>query len=280
MEDLKKKLGECKTNRIKEKLQTDWTPKTGIMKCLVIALLLLLAIQFAAADPLVISAKVRPENPAIGDTVGVYITILGQQNESVQVFTKLKNPTFKVVDVLKKDNIPYNAIKSDTIDFEVSKGQTVEIMIIGEMPNSKTLAVLFPNAYRVEAKVTPNPTTTKTPESNLVPSDKEILWKKYGELYSKYERLKDSIPERLQLIIEEKFRIANSKLESDQLEGARAILNEIEGLLSIPKSQDMSTVFAAVILLVIASASVLIWKYYKPDRGGEEAEAQNFRLLR
>ncbi len=268
--------------------RTNRATKIRAIKSLIIALLLLLAIQLVVAEPLIISAKVRPENPSVGDTIGIYITILGQQDESVQVFTKLKNSTFKVVDILTKENVPYSAIKSDTIDFKVSKGQTVEITIIGEMPKAKTLAVLFPNAYRVEVKeITPNssPTPTKAPESNPIRSDKEELWKKYGELYAKYERLKDTISERLQLIIEEKFRIANSKLEAGQLEDAKTILNEVEGLLTVPEPDNWSAIMVAVILVAIGSIAILVWKYYQPNKQRLEEEEEipvqtNFRLWR
>ncbi|ADB57680.1 hypothetical protein [Archaeoglobus profundus] len=240
-----------------------------------------------AAEPLVVSAKVRPENPTVGDVVGIYVTILGQQDESVQVYTKLKNPTFKVVDVLTKESVPYNTIKSDTIDFKISKGQTVEITIIGDMPDAETLAVIFPNAYRIdspsiqkELTLTPQKTTR---DKSTTQSERLQLLKRYGELYAKYEKVKSAIPERLQLIIEEKFRIAKSTLEDGQLEEANAILNEIEGLLTVSEPDNSSPILAVVILALIAGTAVFVWRYYlanKLPKEEEEFAQTNFRLLR
>ena len=265
--------------------------RESIEKLSIIALLLLLTMPQTSAEPLIISSKVTPDKPKTGDTVGVYIVVQGLRNESIQAVSKLKDTVFKVVDLVTGEDVPFSTIKQNAIDFQIERGQTLQITLIGEL-REETLLVLFPNAFSVKlTDVTPT-RMTPIPEPEL--HEDSALRRLFGELQARYHDIKDSIPERMEIIIEQKFRNAESLTNAGQFEQANAILSEIEGMVGEFEKKKESESFwtnasIVALIIVVAAGSFIAWKFYTKGTENREREEQeqeertqatNFELFR
>lgn len=259
-----------------------------VVRIWIAALLLLLSSNISTAEPLIINAKLTPENPSIGDTVGIYITIQGLQDESVQVVTKLNGPIFKVIDKVTGESLPFNTVKQNAIDFRIGQGQTVEIVVIGELSQTGTLATLFPNAYAVEFGDNHQSQLTDSKKNQDDSNEYDDLKRLLGNLHARYLDVRQIIPERMQLIIEEKLKDVQDQLGSRNFREAKAELNELEGIITeYEKSkegqtfQNIASIVAA--LAMISLGAVLAWKFYLSP-GAEDAEENevytNWRLWR
>ncbi|MBO8183801.1 MAG: hypothetical protein H0Z28_13605 [Archaeoglobus sp.] len=250
--------------------------KRKLLINLLVGWLIFVAIPIVSAEPLIIATKVTPDNAEVGDTIGIYLTIQGRETEDIQIVTELRAPVFKVVDLISGKGIDFTQIKENAIDLQIERGQTIQITIIGEITHAKTLATIFPNAFSIKSSFRQTSTVSEHPTLDIR--------KLAGSLHAKYLSIRDSIPERMQLIVEEKFRKAEEAINSGRSEEANAILNELEGIITEyekKRSDDefQRNVLTIVILVAGISGSIVVWRLLFRQNSDENRPA-NFRLMR